>query len=65
MGERKPKCLVCAERSATGLGFCDACRRGLDHAGSTIFDIVAWAARRARRFEHKRSAPADGKDGGR
>lgn len=51
-------CVVCAERPRAGALFCAACARSWDRDAekdATIAAAVAWAARRARRFERRRT----------
>lgn len=49
-------CEVCLERENQGPGtLCALCMRSLDRVGSTHYDVIRWAARRARRFQSART----------
>jgi hypothetical protein len=59
-------CIVCKERPATGVGLCRLCGKAYDRntrtASGDIWDVIEWAAKRARYFA-QRAKPTGGTHG--
>jgi len=52
-------CTICGERP--GVRMCEVCQTNYDrtaHRDGAVWEAIAWAARRARLFEHKRGERA-------
>lgn len=51
------KCVVCSERKAKGGLLCEVCSKAYDSRATdgTVWELIAWTAKRARRFETRRA----------